>query len=117
MTSLDKKFRPLTLKKLKQYGKSIVYSQTVEGEYNPVTSEATTTTTNFNIKGLFSGVSSGDITSGLATATDIKIIIAAVDIENPTTKDIIDNKYPVTYVKPHYSGDLIAYFELICKAR
>lgn len=117
MTTLDKKFRPLTLKLLKKYGKSIVYSQTVEGAYNPSTSEATVTTTNSNIKGLFSGVSSGDITSGLATATDIKIIIAAVDIENPTTKDIIDNKYPVTYVKPHYSGDLIAYFELICKAR
>ena len=117
MAKLDKVARSLAQNMLFKFAKSITYTKVIEGTYNPATSEVETTSTDYQIKGLFQSVSSGDITSGLADSTDIKILIAALDIEEPTTKDIIDNKYTVSYIKPHYSGDLVAYFELICKVR
>lgn len=117
MTTLDKRLQPTALKLLNKYGKSITYMQTTEGVYNPETSEMSTTPTTTNIKGLFSKVSVGDITSGLATATDNKITIAGLSIANPMNTDVVDNKYFVKYVNPFYSGDLVAYYELICESR
>ena len=112
MAKLDTKARLLAQNMLFKFAKSITYTKVIEGTYNPATSEVETTSTDYQIKGLFQSVS-----SGLADSTDIKILIAALDMEEPTTKDIIDNKYTVSYIKPHYSGDLVAYFELICKVR
>lgn len=115
MSIYDDEFRELALDLL-QDTKSINYTQVINGEYNIETGEMVNTTSNKQIKGMFSSVSVGDITSGLATVTDIKITIAALDIENPKNGDLIDNKYTVIYAKPQYSGDLIAYFDLICKS-
>lgn len=115
MAIYDDEFRELAYELL-QDTKSITYTQVIVGEYNIETGSIDLTTIDKQIKGMFSAVSVGDITSGIATATDIKITIAALDIENPKNNDVIDNKYTVIYAKPKYSGDLIAYFDLICKS-
>lgn len=117
MATLDKQLQPTALKLLNKYGKSISYVQTTEGVYNPETSEATTTITTTNIKGLFISPSYGDIRKGIALSVDNKIIISALSIANPTNTDVIDGKYFVKYVTAIYSGDLVAYYELICESR
>jgi hypothetical protein len=117
MTPLDKRLVPTALKLLNKYGKALTYVQTTEGEYNPETSEIDTTSITYNVKGLLSKVSYGDITSGIATATDSKITIAGLSIDNPMSGDLINGKYFVKYVNPVYSGELVAYYELICESR
>lgn len=122
MTPLDKRLQPTALKLLNKYGKSLTYVQTVveAGAYDTETSEYSpdkVVENTYNIKGLFSKVSVGDITSGLATATDSKITIAGLSIESPMNGDVINGKYFVKYVNPFYSGDLVAYYELICESR
>jgi hypothetical protein len=126
MTPLDKRLQPTALKLLNKYGKSLTYVQTTEGVYNPETSEIDTTSIIYNIKGLLSEVSVGDITRGSAssvslnkpiTGLDVKITIAGLSIDNPMNGDVINGKYFVKYVNPVYSGELVAYYELICESR
>jgi phage tail tube protein FII len=126
MTPLDKRLQPTALKLLNKYGKSLTYVQTTEGVYNPETSEIDTTSITYNVKGLLSEVSVGDITRGSAssvsvnkpiTGLDVKITIAGLSIENPINGDVINGKYFVKYVNPVYSGELVAYYELICESR
>lgn len=131
MTPLDKRLQPTALKLLNKYGKSISYVQTVveAGAYDTETSEYShdkVVENTYSIKGLFSKVSVGDITRGAASSVsfnnavagiDIKITIAGLSIANPTNTDVIDGKYFVKYVNPFYSGDLVAYYELICESR
>jgi hypothetical protein len=126
MTPLDKRLQPTALKLLNKYGKALTYVQTTEGVYNPETSEIDTTSTTYNVKGLLSEVSVGDITRGSAssvslnkpiTGLDVKITIAGLSIDNPMNGDLINGKYFVKYVNPVYSGELVAYYELICESR
>jgi len=126
MTPLDTRLQPTALKLLNKYGKALTYVQTTEGEYNPETSEIDTTSITYNIKGLLSEVSVGDITRGSAssvslnkpiTALDSKITIAGLSIDNPMNGDVINGKYFVKYVNSVYSGELVAYYELICESR
>jgi hypothetical protein len=126
MTPLDKRLQPAALKLLSKYGKALTYVQTTEGEYNPETSEIDTTSITYNVKGLLSEVSVGDITRGSAssvslnkpiTGLDVKITIAGLSIDNPINGDVINGKYFVKYVNPVYSGELVAYYELICESR
>jgi phage tail tube protein FII len=126
MTPLDKRLQPTALKLLNKYGKALTYVQTTEGAYNPETSEIDTTSITYNIKGLLSEVSVGDITRGSAssvsvnkpiTGLDVKITISGLSIDNPINGDVINGKYFVKYVNPVYSGELVAYYELICESR
>ena len=126
MTPLDKRLQPTALKLLNKYGKALTYVQTTEGVYNPETSEIDTTSITYNIKGLLSEVSVGDITRGSAssvsvnkpiTGLDVKITISGLSIDNPINGDVINGKYFVKYVNPVYSGELVAYYELICESR
>jgi hypothetical protein len=126
MTPLDKRLQPTALKLLNKYGKALTYVQTKEGVYNPETSEIDTTSITYNVKGLLSEVSVGDITRGSAssvslnkpiTGLDVKITIAGLSIDNPMNGDVINGKYFVKYVNPIYSGELVAYYELICESR
>lgn len=117
MTALDKRFRPLALRLLNKYGKILSYVQTTEGEYDPETSSTSTTIAIIGVKGLLLRVSYGDITSGIAAATDSKIMIAGLSIENPINGDVVKGKYFVKHVSPFYSGEEIAYYELICESR
>jgi hypothetical protein len=122
MTALDKRLRPRALDMIKERGKTLTYVQTIveAGAYDTETSEYTpdkVVENTYNVKGLLSKVSYGDITSGIATALDSKITIAGLSIDNPMNGDVINGKYFVKYVNPVYSGELVAYYELICESR
>ena len=124
MTSNDKWALPLATKLIKKSGKLVTYKKVVEGSYDPITDTQTvSSTTDHPIKALISNptenvsVMNNSEVKGLIATTSLVLMIASSDITfNIELQDTIlieSIGYKVSVINPTYSGEMIAYYELV----
>lgn len=115
-TALDIKARALAQRLVSKYGKSIVYSDTADGTYDPNTSTSTPGSTSYPIKGIVEDYSfrtaGAGFTAGLLREGDKQITLAALDVvflPQAGDKITVDGAiYTAMNVKNTYSGELVA---------
>lgn len=117
---LDDKARKTALTLLAKFGKNATYSTKTGEVYDPSTSENVATYATQSIKAFIDKPTQGDITSGLATASDAMILVAASGLSvTPKNGDTIvfsERTYTVKANKEVWSGEKIALHQLISVA-
>ena len=118
MTSNDKWALPLATKLIKKSGKLVTYKKVVEGSYDPITDTQTvSSTTDHPIKALIQKPDIRLIDNNLIKSTSLVLMIASSDITfNIELQDTIlieSIGYKVSVINPTYSGEMIAYYELV----
>lgn len=118
MTSNDKWALPLATKLIKKSGKLVTYKKVVEGSYDPITDTQTvSSTTDYPIKALIQKPDIRLIDNNLIKSTSLVLMIASSDITfNIELQDSIlieSIAYKVSVINPTYSGEMIAYYELV----
>lgn len=118
MTSNDKWALPLATKLIKKNGKLVAYRKVVEGSYDPITDTQTiSSTTDYPIKALIQKPDIRLIDNNLIKSTSLVLMIASSDITfNIELQDSIlieTIAYKVSVINPTYSGEMIAYYELV----
>jgi len=127
MTSNDKWALPLATKLIKKSGKLVTYRKVVEGSYDPITDTQTvSSTTDYPIKALINNptenvsVMNNSEVKGLITTTSLVLMIdgqsITFKIETTDTVTIDGVSYKIDYPLPSYSGELIAYYNLLVSA-
>lgn len=118
---LDNKARATAEKLLKKFGKVATYRKVVQGTYDVNTGTMTNTNQDTTVTIYIDKVSSGDITSGIATADDVNIMVSSKELGavNVASGDkiIADKTYEVKRIQPEYSGEMIALYNFICVVR
>ena len=117
---LDVKARETAERLLQKFGMNATYKKIIQGTFNPTTQTMTNTETDYAITIYIDKPNSGDITSGLASATDVMILVSAKELGvevNVGDKIVGDKTYEVKADKPIYSGALIAMHQIICVIR
>lgn len=118
---LDNKARATAEKLLKKFGKVATYRKVVQGTYDVNTGIVTNTNQDTTVTIYIDKVSSGDITSGIATADDVNIMVSSKELGAVSVasgdKIIADKIYEVKRIQPEYSGELIALYNFICVVR
>lgn len=121
MTSNDKWALPLAKKLLNKSGKSITYRKVTKGEYDPITDTETSSTTDYSIKALITAPELNMIDNSLIKSTSLILMIAGQSITfNIDVSDVvlIDGvEYGVSILNPNYSGELIAYYNLVANIK
>lgn len=120
MTELDDKLLPVALELINKFGKDMTYTVvTTEGTYDPATRSKTG-----EVSTIYPGVKSAppfdyetkDIDGTLIKRGDLKTIVAAKDaVFTPAQNMFVEFdgiKFAATTIKPYYSGDLIAAWEI-----
>ena len=119
--ALDNKARATAEKLLKKFGKVATYRKVVQGVYDVNTGTMTNTNQDTSVTVYIDKVSSGDITSGIATADDVNIMVSSKELGavNVASGDkiIADKTYEVKKIMPTYSGEMIALYNFICVVR
>ena len=118
MTSNDKWALPLATKLIKKSGKLVTYRKVVEGSYDPITDTQTvSSTTDYPIKALIQKPDIRLLDNNLIKSTSLVLMIASSDITfNIELQDTIlieSIGYKVSVINPTYSGEMIAYYELV----
>ena len=117
MTSNDKWALPLATKLIKKSGKLVTYKKVVEGSYDPITDTQLSTITDYPIKALIQKPDIKLIDNNLIKSTSLVLMIASSDITfNIELQDTIlieSIGYKVSVINPTYSGEMIAYYELV----
>jgi hypothetical protein len=117
MTSNDKWAVPLATKLIKKSGKLVTYRKVVEGSYDPITDTQLSTPMDNPIKALIQKPDIRLIDNNLIKSTSLVLMIASSDITfNIELQDTIlieSIGYKVSVINPTYSGEMIAYYELV----
>ena len=118
MTSNDKWALPLATKLIKKSGKLVTYRKVVEGSYDPITDTQTvSSTTDYPIKALIQKPDIRLIDNNLIKSTSLVLMIdgQSITFKIETTDSVtIDGvSYKIDYPLPTYSGELIAYYNLL----
>ena len=118
MTSNDKWALPLATKLIKKSGKLVTYKKVVEGSYDPITDITIIGSKNDHpIKALIQKPDIRLIDNNLIKSTSLVLMIASSDITfNIGLQDTIlieSIGYKVSVINPTYSGEMIAYYELV----
>lgn len=102
-------------KLINDFGKNISIKQITEGVYDVNTSTVINTETIINLVGVVSSPKVNEIDNTLIQKTDLIVTVSdvVVNLEDIVT---IDNKdYMIKGIFPLYSGNLIAYYKLVCR--
>ena len=126
MTANDKWALPLATKLIKKNGKLVTYRRIIEGgEYDPITDTQLTTTIDYPIKAWIQKPDIKLIDNNLIKSTSSILMIDSQSIpflfdENNNIKIdlkdtiIINNvAHSISLLNPEYSGEMIAYYELV----
>jgi len=118
MTSNDKWALPLATKLIKKSGKLVIYRKVVEGSYDGEADISIIgSTTDYPIKALIQKPDIRLIDNNLIKSTSLVLMIASSDITfNIELQDTIlieSIVYKVSVINPTYSGEMIAYYELV----
>ena len=118
MTSNDKWALPLATKLIKKSGKLVTYRRIIEsGEYDPITDTQLSIPMDNLIKALIQKPDIRLIDNNLIKSTSLVLMIASSDITfNIELQDTIlieSIGYKVSVINPTYSGEMIAYYELV----
>lgn len=115
MTELDLELPGLATELIEEYGKAITFGVVATGTYDPATGENTTGAGGgLTLKAIVEPDKGQAVRAGLVEGADFKLTIAKGDF-TPTTEDIVTIDgvaYTVVLVKPTYSGELIALYEI-----
>jgi hypothetical protein len=118
--ALDNKTRAIAEKLLKKFGKVATYSKIISGVYDHYTQMVVNTKTDYPVTIYIDKPDISLINGGLATASDLLILISAKELgRSIEANDIVsfDSKsYTVLRDMPIYSGEEIALYRVICKA-
>ena len=127
MTELDLEIPGLAEELIDEYGKVVTFAIASEagteggGTYEPGTGTIAglpdPLAPSLSLKALVEPDKGQAVRAGLAEGADLKLTIAAVSFVNrkPTTSDRVtvdDESYHVVLVKPTYSGELVAIYEI-----
>lgn len=117
MTELDLEIPGLATELINEYGKNIAYTRIDSGDYDPATSSAGAGNGEpVNIKGILEPYKGQMFEGELVETDDLKLTCAGEAFALvPTSGDKVEfdgKTYNIVNVKPTYSGELVALYEL-----
>jgi|GEM_PF-1549567 len=113
-TPLDGPLPALALQLIRQFGEPATLTYVTRGSYDPATGTATKTSSAVEVSALVEHYRTHEL-GGTIQAGDLKVIVPAKDLTKPETDDrftIGSRTYQVVNVKPVYSGELVAIYQL-----
>lgn len=118
-TSLDNRFRPMAHNLIAKYGKTVTFTKTTAGTFDPVTgTTAGSTSTDTVVKVVPpAAVDVAEVNGTSIQTGDMKVSVAAVDYTPDINQTVtIDGAtYDIISVSPVYSGELVALYD--CQVR
>ena len=117
MTELDLEIPGLAAEVIAEFGKVVSYTVKGPSDYDPSTGAVAGAEAPLSVAAIVEPDKGQAARMGLVEGADRKLTIAAESFPNgkPSTGDIVNidgNDYTVVLVKPTYSGELIAIYEV-----
>lgn len=121
--TLDAKIRPLAERLIENYGKELLLVSRVEGTFDPETGAVTATDpAAVSIRGIVQAVDLHRVNGVNVLADDLVVLLAGTLETAPAVGDLLylgsstsDRRTQVVAVRPIYSGELVAAYEVICR--
>lgn len=115
MTALDRPLRSVSSNLIRRFGTSIVLKQRAAGVVDTSTDSVAVASTDLPVRAVVSDYESNEF-DDLVKSGDKKVLVAAADITGqPTTEwtaRIASRWGKIVRVRPVYSGDLVAIYEI-----
>lgn len=121
MTDLDLEIPGLANELIEEFGKAVVFTGVTIPAYNPDTGMTTAGVggSSLSVKAIVEPDKGQALRMGLTEGADLKLTVAAQSLPNGVTSEdkfTIDTLiYNVVNVKPIYSGELIAIYEILVR--